>query len=542
MREVVFFSYTRADVTWVQRLADAVRAAGHFAFLDSYVIAPGDSFPGLIRRAIDQSSIGVVCRSAAADARPWVEAERRALEAAGTAIIEATAELTGEQLLALIARALVPIRNSPRAIVLAAADDEERAREVERALGVPALPTSGEDRVRALQRALGEGRPIVVVWSANANLDPTLGRVLDSALAQDLPTGSRRIWVLRLDETAPHPLLAGILEETNIDRLRRELCGNEDRLAEYRSVARVELARTMASHLEREGRLLLLAPRRGGARALADEVLTSLALEPDQVTRLTPPTDERCKESEYFQELTATPSVGSRYDYTRWQAERVRNRRHVVVLLHDGGSLKHLEALAASLRKLWEQDSRRCRVLVAGSAPAARLRFEALQSSLFSGMRAEHVPPLGVAEIAELLPDRSDQRERLALLLHEITDGHPGFAKEILTTDGPFVGEGAILRLARSGQVRGTLNRRLQQDDKDKRKDALHAAQVLRNLVSGQKARRLVDIEDDTRYPEVRLYYDGMVRQDSDGATQLRCEAVRRAASDALRIWEETRP
>ena len=52
----------------------------------------------------------------------------------------------------------------------------------------------------------------------------------------------------------------------------------------------------------------------------------------------------------------------------------------------------------------------------------------------------------------------------------------------------------------------------------------------------GPEVLRLEDIEDDLERPEVKLYYDGVVRSDGSGRTVLRGTAVARALRRELKV------
>jgi hypothetical protein len=212
------------------------------------------------------------------------------------------------------------------------------------------------------------------------------------------------------------------------------------------------------------------------------------------------------------------------------------------VVRHDGGPLQHLEKLAMALRALWEGRGEQYRILVAGGGRAAALRFQPTATSLLSGMPFEHLPPLEVAEVASILAG-SGEDAGMATAFHALTDGHPGFIRELLSTPGPLVGPEAAARLARSGPVRATMNRRLKEDDDEKR-GPRHSAHVLERLLeagAGSATKLLADVQDDARFGEVRLYYDAIVREAEDGKAGLRGEAVRQAAQLALETWKETR-
>jgi hypothetical protein len=126
-------------------------------------------------------------------------------------------------------------------------------------------------------------------------------------------------------------------------------------------------------------RLLLLAPRRGGARVVARQIADTIFQ--DRVTWLSPPNVPSCTAEEYFGSLTGDPSVDGSLKLETWIKERAQRLGgdHLVVLIHDGGPLDHLMTLGSALWKLLEEPplesaSPRLSVLVAGEARCAHLR------------------------------------------------------------------------------------------------------------------------------------------------------------------------
>ena len=496
-----------------------VREAGHFAFFDREGIGSGDDIPNGISRAITQASFGIVCRSPSSDGSRWVAAERAALERAGTRLLEARQDTTAAELLVALDQGTAA--PTPRVLVLAAEADAGEARAAERALCVPSLPW-GEARLRSLCDAMQDSRALLLLWSRHAAGDPALLKLLGEALMADIPRGAQRIHVLRLDDTPPHPLLSGVQETRSIDEVAR-LLAPERRARQVHVVARPALAAQYAEILDHQRRLPLLSPRGGGVHKMVEQVRERLNLPEEQVTLLSPPPLPKCTARDYFGSLHRDCDKRTTVEYLRWQEDRARGRQHLIVLQHDGGPVDHLEALAVSLRALWEGGGRRYRILVAGAAQAAKVRFQPMSAaSLFSGMPAEHVPPLTVPEVAEIIDRSGEDGRRLASAVHTLTDGHPAFVREVLRNPGPITGPDAVARLAGSDPVRATLNRRLRQDDLDKR-GARHAAAVLEGLLNGaREPKRLAHVHDDLRYGEVRLFYDAIVREGADGRTVLR--------------------
>lgn len=311
---------------------------------------------------------------------------------------------------------------------------------------------------------------------------------------------------------------------------------------QFSLVKRKELVDAVWALLLKERRLLLLAPERGGARTLARQVVSESNLKEAAVTWLAPATAAATPRS-YFASLTGDPKVGSAADFSGWQRRRASGqRRHLIVLLHDGGPEKGLRELAAALRGLLHESDTPFHILVAGGARAARLRFEVDELSLFSGVRVQRVPELQAAEVAAIT---SLPIERAAVL-QQATGGHPSWLRDVVEAgplpESPEALEAeATSRLVASDRLSGLVGYRLLQDDRDKQKQR-HAGLVLESLLSGQRVRKLDEpgVADFFKWGEVRLYYDGLVRpQATTRETELRCEAVRLVAEACIRNWRE---
>ncbi|MDI3282138.1 SIR2 family protein [Polyangium sp. 15x6] len=300
-------------------------------------------------------------------------------------------------------------------------------------------------------------------------------------------------------------------------------------------VPRPQLEAEITRALRGSRRLLLLAPRKGGARTLARTIAEKEFGE--RVTWLLPPNVPSCTEAEYFASLSGDPSVNGFLKLEQWLSERARalGGEHLVVVRHDGGPIEHLMTLGNALRRLVENPGRgvgaaRFYVLVAGESACASLRLDTATLSLFSGAPSRHVPPLSVDEVRALLGQRGVD-VGFAEGVHAATGGLPGLVQEALGGEGSLEREALTQRLARSPSVRGILRTRLAEDDRANRSPARHARTVLQNLLADKGARRLDDTDDDLKYPEVRLYYDGLVvSAEGSGETVFRCEAVRIAA------------
>lgn len=302
-----------------------------------------------------------------------------------------------------------------------------------------------------------------------------------------------------------------------------------------REVLRTELVAALLQKLEQERRLLILSPRRGGARTLVRQMVERSGFAQDALTRLSPSPLARTP-ADYFAALTGDPGVQSAMAFDAWQRSRLRpgTNRHLIVLHHDGCELSLLGELAEVLRGC--QQDPRFHILVAGEARAAALKYGVADNSYFSGMPDERVPELRREELRALLG--CDDPEAAAVWA--ATGGHPALVRATLRAGGPRTEEALAAQLARAPDVRDILVRRLQEDDRKLTPQGRrHAASVLRALLQGQPVRALEDLGNDLRFPEVRLYFDGLLRSGAEGATRFRCEAVRRAAALALQNWED---
>lgn len=291
--------------------------------------------------------------------------------------------------------------------------------------------------------------------------------------------------------------------------------------------------------VRRDRRLLVLSPRRGGARTLAK--LMALRFGP-QVTWLAPPDVPSCTAAEYFAALSGVAAIDSDTALESWILARAGRGggEHLVVLRHDGGPRDHLTVLGNMLRRLLAHSS--ICVLVAGETKAAELRLKADTLSLYSGAPVRHVPPLALHEVAAMLDMAGLDGTCFAPMVHRASGGLPGLvvaAAGALATHRSMGADAAMAaaldeQLCESTPVRGVVLGRLGADDRDGMVPRRHARGVLQALLSGRAVRRLEDVEDDLGYAEVRLYYDGVVVADAGGATVFRCPAMRMAAERAL--------
>jgi hypothetical protein len=174
-------------------------------------------------------------------------------------------------------------------------------------------------------------------------------------------------------------------------------------------------------------------------------------------------------------------------------------------------------------------------LLVLGLARCAELLRDVMDHSLFSGIMTEHAPGVDVSETRTLL-QRHGADPNQAPLVNEATGGHPEWTSLVISE----VRAGRITRLAQhlaDRKVYRVIYDRLVRLERG-RLGSNHAASSLEKLLSGAPVMRLENVCDDLSYPEVRLYYDGLLVE-RDGQTTFRCEAARLAAKRAVGVWKQ---
>jgi hypothetical protein len=304
-------------------------------------------------------------------------------------------------------------------------------------------------------------------------------------------------------------------------------------------IQRTRLVEELGGELRRSTRLLLLAPQGGGVRRLAEQIAAHHF--GDRVTWLSPPRVPDCTETEYCRFLAGNEPIKDFLELLDWLARRARDQGgdHLVVLRHDGGPLPLLSQLGDMLRTLIDEPRMRglqIHVLVAGEAATARLRYEAIETSLFSGAPVRHVPAFSLEEVAQVLDIAMRDGAHWAKDAWQATGGLPGLVVEAINGNGDLDHASITARLLRSTAVHGRLRRRLLDDDRAQVPAERHARAVLQALIAARAVKRLDDVEDELDHAEVRLYYDGLVLSDERGETRFLCEAVRRAAAELLKL------
>ncbi len=196
----VFVSYAREDRSWVRELVQVLRDAEHKVFFDEAIRA-GESFPQRLRREIGTSDFGLICRSEVADGSSWVKAERGALKEEGVPVLHVNADTEPE--------ALLPFLDGP--VLLRLGEDGDRTAALAQRLRVDTLlDPDSPSSAAGVARALESGRPIVIAWSVAASRSDAFARLIDVAHTNEINSGRRAAYPLRLDSTKLPLLLSPI--------------------------------------------------------------------------------------------------------------------------------------------------------------------------------------------------------------------------------------------------------------------------------------------------------------------------------------------
>jgi hypothetical protein len=282
-----------------------------------------------------------------------------------------------------------------------------------------------------------------------------------------------------------------------------------------------------AERLFADRRLMLLAPWRAGLEELGDEI-AGLG---DAVTTLRIPIDVM-DSADFYAGLSGEPAVSSSLGFLKWLKARIAHvGNHVVVLPYFDGPHELVRELGIGMGGLFETIRNFC-ILVLGRHRCAELRL-AKDPSLFSGIATRHAPDLDVAGTGRLL-EQLGADPRHAPAVHEAAGGHPEWTALL----APDVQAGRLADLDNvlaDSKVYGVLFDRLMLHESDRQGES-HAANTLHRLLTNQPVRSLEAVRDDLAYPEVRLYYDGVVC-DREGQTVFRCEAARMASERVLELW-----
>jgi hypothetical protein len=315
-----------------------------------------------------------------------------------------------------------------------------------------------------------------------------------------------------------------------VNSLERTLRGERVRPA---LPTRHEFTIECAEILEAEGRLMLLSPWRNGLEELAQD--TARRTHGEAVTTLRLPSVESMADVDFYAEVSADTSVTTAPLFRQWLKRRSTRARpgggHLVVLPYFGGPRRLVKELGHVLRGVFDELGA-ISLLVLGRASCASLLNEVEDFSLFSGIVAKQVPELSRDETEAILQRLGASPTEAERVRHE-TGGHP----EWTALAAPEVRAGRLDGLARylaDIKLFGVLRDRLLRD-RDRRRES-HAGTTLEKLLEKRSVVRLADARNDFSFPEVRLYYDGVLVE-RDGRTELRCEAVRLAAERALAIW-----
>jgi hypothetical protein len=306
-------------------------------------------------------------------------------------------------------------------------------------------------------------------------------------------------------------------------------------------VARPSLEQEYLRILRSQHRLVLLAPEDGGARSLARRIAAQYG---ERVTWLAPPNLPDCTEADYCRALAGDNSVTSfdaLVEHLRAKAARL-GREHLVVLRYEWGPIEHLKALGSTLRRMMDEPSAvQFHFLIAGGERSAWLLHNVRNFSVFSGAPQRELPDLTVDEVRQFLDGEGLDGKRWAASVHEATGGHLGLLKEALSSDGPLDAEAVTSRLARSPSLRGAVQECLRRDERNGYVGERSCRGVFEKLLAGKPVEPLEPLDHQVEYPEVRLYFAGLVRADAAGKTVARCKAVEQVAREAL-ARQDVRP
>lgn len=307
-----------------------------------------------------------------------------------------------------------------------------------------------------------------------------------------------------------------------------------DKRAKPALPTRSELIQRCADRLEAGRRLMLLAPWRDGLDELAQEI--ARRTHGDNITTLCLPAVESMAPAEFYAELSGEPEVNSRTAFRKWLMRRSSRSGHLVVLPYFGGPRDLVKELGHCMRGVFDQKGD-FSLLVLGLANCAELLADIQSLSLFTGIMTEHVPGMDLPEIATLLQQMGADPVH-AVAVQAAAGGHPDWTRLVV----PEVRRGRLDNLDRhlvDAKLYRVLHDRLKRLDLG-RQGGSHAASTLEKLLGRQSVVRLADACDDLSYPEVRLYYDGIVVERNE-QTVFRCEAARLAAERAMAVWRLSR-
>lgn len=317
-----------------------------------------------------------------------------------------------------------------------------------------------------------------------------------------------------------------------------ESLSSAPRLGELPSVARPVLEQEYARILRTQHRLVLLAPEDGGSRALARRVAAQYG---ERATWLAPPNVPDCTEAEYCRalagegpEAASVTSFDALVEHLRQKAAKL-GRDHLIVLRYEWGPFGHLTALGRHLRRMMDEPSEvQFHFLIAGGERSAWLLHNMQSFSVFKDAPRREVPDLTVDEVRQFLEGAGHDGARWAQSVHTATGGHLGLLRETLMSEGALDVDSVTSRLVRSPSLRSTVQECLRQDERNGYTGERGCQAVLAKLLAGQRVEDLETLDNQVEYPEVRLYFAGLVHSSADGKTVLRCKAVEQAARDAL--------
>jgi hypothetical protein len=225
--------------------------------------------------------------------------------------------------------------------------------------------------------------------------------------------------------------------------------------------------------------------------------------------------------AEWYRSITGgNVSVTNQRELKGWLDAQPNPDQLLIIWRGPQGPVKLLQEAAAALRSFLYTHRQAALLVVSGPRVLQLRRPELYQlQRLFSPSSFVDVPDLVLGEVAQLLR-LNLLDEALAPLYFEHTGGHLTLLHSLICerlTDPAKVLKKVIYEICMSNVL-------------DKHRDHPAAQSVLSRLLRGEKVASLADPcirHNPDSYPESRLYFDGLLIADSEGATRFRCEGVR---------------
>lgn len=295
----------------------------------------------------------------------------------------------------------------------------------------------------------------------------------------------------------------------------------------YARLFRTTLAEEIFRDQLRSGRIAtLLQTHHGGGRTLARQIAT-VAMVSDGLVPLwlTDYASEKSGTADFYALLTNDREVRDQSDFFDWLTRHKTPRGILIILCGTHGPGHLLEEIAATVRSFLASHSTSAFIVVGGER-LLRMRSPELYPwlRLFSPASFVDVPDLTEDEVAQLLRLHHLPQERAEPIFVN-TGGHPGLVHELVRKSVSDPAD--MLKLV---QYQISMSRSL-----DRHLASPQSRRVLQGLYHGGEVARLGNPwvrHDPTHYPESQLYFDGLLRADTSGKTQLRCPAVHRLLTE----------